>query len=264
EDGYDEDEDVMMAGEYIEDIFQYMRDRETNLGRMLYAEDQPDDRWSRRRALMDWLTCAHGSLKLLPETLYLAVNYLDRYLSKNRDMRDEELGCVGMTALFIAAKYEEEYVIPLEDLMKLSSDPPEESQVLSQEELMLRSLDYDLGWPCPVSFLRRNSKADDYDREVRNLAKYLLEVTIMEKRFVRCVSSFRAAGAYCLARLLLERGDWTPLHVYYSGYTMIQLDQMVLMILECCRNPREHHPSIYKKYQKKKYKKAARLVRRKI
>ena len=81
-------------------------------------------------------------------------------------------------------------------------------EILKAERFMLSMLQFDLGWPGPMSFLRRISKADDYDLETRTLAKYFLEVTVMDERFVGCAPSFTAAASHCLARLLLRKGDW--------------------------------------------------------
>lgn len=84
-------------------------------------------------------------------------------------------------------------------------------EILKAERFMLSMLQFELGWPGPMSFLRRISKADDYDLETRTLAKYFLEITIMDERFVGCVPSFLAAGAHCLARFMLKKGDWVSI-----------------------------------------------------
>jgi hypothetical protein len=81
-------------------------------------------------------------------------------------------------------------------------------EILKAERFMLSMLKFELGWPGPMSFLRRISKADDYDLETRTLAKYFLEVTIMDERFVSSKPSLTAAAAHCMARLMLKRGDW--------------------------------------------------------
>ena len=81
-------------------------------------------------------------------------------------------------------------------------------EVLKAERYMLTLLQFDLGWPGPMSFLRRISTADDYDLETRTLAKYFLEITIMDERFLGCPPSFIAAGAHCLARSMLKKGHW--------------------------------------------------------
>ena len=81
-------------------------------------------------------------------------------------------------------------------------------EILKAERFMLSILQFELGWPGPMSFLRRISKADDYDLETRTLAKYFLEITIMDERFVGSPPSFVAAGAHCLARMMLKKGVW--------------------------------------------------------
>ena len=59
-----------------------------------------------RATLISWLVEVHLKFKLMPETLYIAVNILDRYCEKQVVSR-EDFQLVGVTALFIAAKYEE-------------------------------------------------------------------------------------------------------------------------------------------------------------
>lgn len=84
-------------------------------------------------------------------------------------------------------------------------------EILKAERFMLTILNFDLGWPGPMSFLRRISKADDYDLETRTVAKYFLELTIMDERFVSTPPSFAAAAAHCLARQVLRKGFWVCL-----------------------------------------------------
>jgi len=61
-----------------------------------------------RGILVDWLVEVHLKFKLVPETLYLTINLIDRYLEKNTVMW-EKLQLVGVTAMLLASKYEEIY-----------------------------------------------------------------------------------------------------------------------------------------------------------
>lgn len=81
-------------------------------------------------------------------------------------------------------------------------------EILKAERFMLTMLEFEMGWPGPMSFLRRISKADDYDLESRTLAKYFLEVAAMDERFVASPASYIASGAHCLSRLILRKGGW--------------------------------------------------------
>ena len=208
EDIEDEMFDTSMVAEYGDDIFDYMRDLEERMRpNPYYMESQAEIQWSMRSVLMDWLTQVHCRFQLLPETLFLAVNYVDRFLSC-KVVSLGKLQLVGATAIFVAAKYEEINCPSVQEIVYMVDGGYTVEEILKAERFMLSMLKFELGWPGPMSFLRRISKADDYDLETRTLAKYFLEVTIMDERFVGCVPSFTAAGSHCLARMMLRKGDW--------------------------------------------------------
>ena len=61
-----------------------------------------------RRILVDWLTDVHMKFKLVPETLFITINMVDRYTSlKQIKRRDYQL--IGVTCMMIASKYEDIY-----------------------------------------------------------------------------------------------------------------------------------------------------------
>lgn len=172
-----------------------------------YMDNQAEIQWSMRAVLMDWIVQVHHRFNLLPETLYLCVNYIDRFLSC-KVVSLGKLQLVGATAIFIAAKYEEIDCPSVQEIVYMVDGGYSVDEILKAERFMLSMLQFELGWPGPMSFLRRISKADDYDLETRTLAKYFLEITIMDERFVGSPPSFVAAGAHCLARMMLKKGPW--------------------------------------------------------
>lgn len=66
--------------------------------------------------------------KLHRETYYLALDFIDRYLSIKHDIAKQRLQLVGTTALFIAAKIE----VRLDACLKCSSRP--HSDMITQEK----------------------------------------------------------------------------------------------------------------------------------
>ena len=60
------------------------------------------DRWT----LMSWLIKLHKGFKLRVETLFVCIGIVDQYTAR-ADVRKCEYQLVGLTALFIASKYEE-------------------------------------------------------------------------------------------------------------------------------------------------------------
>lgn len=256
----DEAWDTSMVAEYGDEIFAYMRELEIKmLPNAHYMDNQAEIQWSMRSVLMDWLIQVHNRFSLLPETLFLCVNYIDRFLSC-KIVSLGKLQLVGATAIFVAAKYEEINCPSVGEIVYMVDGGYTVDEILKAERFMLSMLQFELGWPGPMSFLRRISKADDYDLETRTLAKYFLEVTIMDERFVGSPPSYVAAGAHCLSRLMLKKGEWSPAHVYYSGYTWTQLHPLVSMMLECCESPHKHHQAVFDKYSDRRYKRASVFV----
>ena len=172
-----------------------------------YMDSQTELQWSMRSIMIEWVVQVHTRFALLPETLFLAVNYIDRFLS-GKVVSVGKLQLVGATAVLIAAKYEEINCPSVSEMVYMVDSGYTTEEILKAERFMLTLLNFELGWPGPMSFLRRISKADDYDLETRTLAKYFLEVTIMDERFVGSPPSFLAAGAHALSRFLLRQADW--------------------------------------------------------
>ncbi|KAI2466700.1 cyclin-like protein [Annulohypoxylon bovei var. microspora] len=260
DDHQDEIWDIGMVAEYGEEIFAYMREIELELlPKAHYMDIQNEIQWSMRSVLIDWLVQVHLRFGLLPETLFLAVNFIDRFLSV-KVVSMSKLQLVGATSLMLAAKYEEINCPSLSEMVYMVDGGYSPEDILKAERFMLSQLEFVLGYPGPMSFMRRISKADDYDSEIRTVAKYFSEVTLMDERFVSTPPSYVAAGSQCLARMMLNKGEWTPEHVHYAGYTFSQLKPLMATIMECCYNGRRHHHAIYEKYCTRQFKCASVFV----
>ena len=172
-----------------------------------YVRGQTEINWDMRQTLVDWLLQVHLRYHLLPETLWIAINLMDRFLSK-RIVSVVKLHLVGVVAMFIAAKYEEVLSPHIAHFKHVADDGFSEAEILSAERFILSTLNYDLSYPNPMNFLRRISKADNYDIQSRTIGKYLREISLLDHRFMSYRPSHVAAGAMYLARLILDRGEW--------------------------------------------------------
>jgi len=74
-----------------------------------------------RGILMDWLVQVHLKFKLLPETLFITVNLIDRYCEK-RIVARSEYQLLGVTAMLIASKYEEIFPPEVRDFIHITDD----------------------------------------------------------------------------------------------------------------------------------------------
>lgn len=201
-------EDPLMVAEYANDIFEYLYDLEVKtIPNPNYMDHQDELEWKMRGILVDWLVEVHTRFHLLPETLFLAVNIVDRFLSE-KVVQLDRLQLVGITALFIASKYEEVLSPHVSNFRHVADDGFSDKEILAAERFILSTLDYDLSYPNPMNFLRRISKADSYDVQSRTIGKYLMEICLLDHRFMLYRPSHVAAAAMYLTRLMLDRGEW--------------------------------------------------------
>lgn len=256
----DDADDPLMVNEYVVEIFQYMKQIElTTLPNPDYMSCQKELAWSMRGILIDWLVQVHARFRLLPETLFLCVNIIDRFLSA-RVASLAKLQLVGITCLLVAAKVEEIVAPSVSHFLHCADSSYSEAEILQAERYVLKTLDWNLNHPNPMHFLRRISKADDYDVKARTVGKYLLEVAALEWRLLATPPSLVAAAAIWLARLILGNDKWTPNLAHYSSYTESSLIPTANMMLNYILKPIRHE-SFFKKYAGKRYLKVSVWVR---
>ena len=224
-----------------------------------YMDRQSELEWPMRTTLLDWVHSVHHRFHLRPEVFFLAANIVDRFLSRGA-VRCKQLQLVGAAALLVAAKYDDSRSLTVAKMVSNSVYTYSANDFVQAEQTILRSLDYDLGWPGPMSFLSRLSGADAYDCQSTTLANYLVELAIRDQRLIRYAPDLLAAGAYCMARLMIYNGKWSELHIRYSNYTWSDLQEVLDSILHCCREPSNVQSSAYLKYANEGYGRASSFV----
>ena len=172
-----------------------------------YMSNQTEITWEMRQTLVDWLLQVHFRYHMLPETLWIAINVVDRFLSR-RVVSLGKLQLVGVTAMFIAAKYEEILAPSVDEFVFMTENGYTKEEILKGERIVLQTFEFRISHYCsPYSWMRKISKADDYDIQTRTLSKFLTEVTLLDHRFLRVKPSLIAAiGMYCARKML--GGDW--------------------------------------------------------
>ena len=245
-------DDPLMVAEYVHEIFDYMKELEiSTMPNPDYMNGQGELEWKMRGILVDWLLEVHTRFRLLPETLFLAVNIIDRFLSC-KVVQLDRLQLVGVTAMFIASKYEEVLSPHVQNFVHVADEGFSDTEILSAERFVLSSLDYDLSYPNPMNFLRRISKADNYDIQTRTLGKYLLEIGCLDHRFLKYPPSQVAASAMYLSRLVMDRGEWDATLAKYAGYTEQEIQPVFKLMVDYLSAP-VAHDAFFRKYASKKF-----------
>ncbi|PPQ66962.1 hypothetical protein CVT26_009993 [Gymnopilus dilepis] len=249
----DDWDDPVMVSEYVVDVCVYLKEIElATLPKANYMEAQTEITWDHRGMLVDWLLQIHARYNLLSESLFLCINVLDRFLA-SRPISLSKLQLVGLAAFFIATKYEETYAPSVKEVAFLAEDQYTVEEILKAERYILKTLEWDLRAPGPMGWLRRGSKADDCEVHARTIAKYLIEIGLVERRLVALVPSLVSAAGLWLARLTLGREEWTPNLEHYTTYSEKELFPIANIMLEYILTNPIQHESLYKKYASKRY-----------
>lgn len=188
---------------------------------------QREIQWYMRPYLIDFLIEAHAAFALLPETLFLTVNLLDRYCSK-RVVYKQHYQLVGCAALLIAAKYgdKKDRVPQITELNNMCCGLYDAGMFTQMEMHVLNTLEWTIGHPTVDFFQQLMATEEGDDREVENMAAYLCEIALYHRDFVSTKPSIMARSSLALARAILGRhevndGEWD--HV--ENTTLLTLSQ---------------------------------------
>jgi len=254
-------DDPQAVTDYVNVIYDYLMEKEKDVVDPNYMSNQVDVNEKMRAILVDWLVEVHRMFKLLPETLFLAVGIIDRYLSLTTVAR-EKLQLVGVTSMLIASKYEEIYAPECNDFVYISDGAYTKQQILKMEQSVLNTLNFNLTHPSPLHFLRRYSKAAGSDYTLHTLCKYLIELVLIDVKLLKFPPSQIAAASVYLARAMTHKTPlWTPTLEHYSTYDEGQVRECALEMNELLKKSQKSSlKAIKKKYALPKFGQVAEIA----
>lgn len=162
-----------------------------------------------RPDLIDFLIEAHAAYSMIPETLFLAVNLLDRYCSTRNQIPLRYFQLVGCVTLSIAAKYcDKKCNIPrVHELQTMCAGIYERSAFPRMEMHILESLGWIIGHPTAEVFAQLFAVEQGDDDEVKCMAAYLREIALYHRSFISNKPSAIARTSLALARTILDRTE---------------------------------------------------------
>ncbi|CAD7676179.1 unnamed protein product [Nyctereutes procyonoides] len=236
--------DPNLCSEYVKDIYAYLRQLEEEQAvkpKYLLGHEITGNM---RAILIDWLVQVQMKFRLLQETMYMTVSIIDRFM-QNNCVPKKMLQLVGVTAMFIASKYEEMYPPEIGDFAFVTDNTYTKHQIRQMEMKILRSLNFEV------------------DVEQHTLAKYLMELSMLDYDMVHFPPSQIAAGAFCLVLKILDNGEWTPTLQHYLSYTeesLLNVMQHLAKNIVILNHGLTKHMTIKNKYTASKHAKISTLA----
>ena len=245
--------DVLCATAHVNEMYAYFREIEhLKSAKPTYMANQPHINSKMRSILVDWLVEVHLKFKLVPETLYLTVNIIDRYLTVSKTTRPK-LQLIGVTALLIASKYEEIYPPELRDLVYICDRAYSKQEILQTEEQILKVLEYRITIPSAHAFLVRFLKAAHADKKMVQVSCYILDNTLQSYDLLRFKPSELAGAAVYLARKAAGRNAWSPTLLKYAGYCEEEIEPVAKEVVRERDFQSKDLKAVNKKYSSSRY-----------
>nr|XP_014085901.1 G2/mitotic-specific cyclin-B3 [Bactrocera oleae]XP_014085902.1 G2/mitotic-specific cyclin-B3 [Bactrocera oleae] len=250
--------DIFQVSHYAMDIFNYMKSREEEFPVTDYMEKQIHlTKWM-RTLLVDWMVEVQETFELNHETLYLAVKIVDLFLCRviiNKDV----LQLLGASALFIACKFDERTPPLIEDFLYICDGAYKHNELIRMEMTTLRTINYDLGVPLSYRFLRRYARCAKVSMPTLTLARYILELSLMDYATIHFSDSKLACAALFMAlRLDGDTNPWTLTLEYYSGYLLTDFAEIV-PVLNATLHRKPKVKTIRSKYSHKIFHEVAKV-----
>ncbi|KAG7379187.1 hypothetical protein PHYPSEUDO_008911 [Phytophthora pseudosyringae] len=221
--------------EYACSIYENLRAREHryHVTEDIFAKQQ-SVRPKMRAVLVDWLVEVHQRFELEAQTLFLTVNYIDRYLAQ-APVKSQQFQLVGVAALLIASKFEEIYPCDMDDLLYICERSYTKADLVDCERDLLNVFKFNLAVPSVSSFL--GYYLEDFEEEdelLSQLASYFAECSLLDFTFgatyePSVVACSCLLAAYCYIENQAPGLVWNSRLVELTGNT-------VEVVVPCARD----------------------------
>ena len=246
------------VNEYFNDIYNNLLQEEKNFfTNPNYMSFQIDINEKMRAILLDWLIEVHLKFKLTPETMYITVNLIDRYLEK-KQVKRTKLQLIGVTAMLIACKYEEIYPPEIKDFVYITDNAYNKKEVLDMEIEMLKTLNYNITFPTQYKFLEFYKKKLNLDDCSFFYCWYCIELSLIDYKMNKYNNRVITASA-CLVTLHLFKIYSDNLLENVTGFKIDDLMDCAKDICLLIENGTYNLQAVKKKFSLSKYMNVAKI-----
>ena len=257
-----------LVDDYGDDIFRYLiKSKKVNICDYANKDlfDLQDKKYfneKNRSIIFNWLVKNNFKWKLKDDTIFMAMNLMDRYISKY-PTKNSEFQLIGISSYLIASKYEDIYPPYLDELSQICNYIYSNDDIIKKEYEILSGLNFDILYNSSYKYLTfLHSVTDKENMKLLYLAQFILELTLENLEILEHSQCLRAISALFLAKKILQiKKSWNNLKLYYkydeSEIKKVQ-KKMIGLLNKVIKSKIKN--SVYEKFESSKYKSVSSLL----
>ena len=252
----------LLLDDYGGDIFNYIKKNEKlnicdYLSKDLFKlQDKKYFNEKNRSIIFNWLVRNNHKWKLKDDTLFMAMNIMDRYISKCK-VSNSEFQLVGIASYLIASKYEDIYPPYVDELAQICNFIYTTDDIIKKEYEILVGLNFDILYNSSYKFLTfLHSIIDKENIKLLYLSQFILELSLENIDILQFSQSKRALAALLISKKILQiKKSWNELRMYYDydENEIKNVQKKMIVLLKKALNSKTKN-AIFEKFESSKYK----------
>ena len=251
-----------LLDDYGNDIFNHIkRNEKINIfdysSRDLFKlQDKKYFNEKNRSIIFQWLVKNNHKWRLKDDTIFMAMNIMDRYISMFK-VDNKEFQLVGISSYLIASKYEDIYPPYVDELCQICNFIYTIDDIIKKEYEILAGLNFDILYNSSYKFLTfLHSIVENENKKLFYLAQFILELSLENVEILEYSQIKRALASLLIAKKILQiKKSWNILRMYYDyDENEIKNVQKKLIILLNKVMKSKNNNAIFEKFQSLRYK----------
>lgn len=252
------------------EIFKYLRRYEIILGAGIDKNEPEILSTTQRKFLIDWIIRISHEMRLMRQTLYLAISIFDRYVyvlqnnfsKPSQNSQTPQFDLLVLASLFMASKYEEMNFPTINDFVFISKFKFSKESFFDAEREILEALGWRLNYCHPMVFFDYYSQGLEIDKEAYHFAQFLIETLLYSGKNKEYKDSLLGAGTLYLLLKIFKKKSWSPeleIKSLYRKSEVVEVGERLHNDMKMIWNPEEKESAVREKFSEVFYSKIGRL-----
>ena len=254
---------ISITNEYLIDILNDYKSTTKNfIINKNYMNNQIDINKKMRKILINWLIEVHLKFKLKENTLFLTINLIDNFLSKNNNLNRKFLQLIGISSLLIASKYEEIFPPKINDLIFICDYAYNKNEILNMENLILNSIDFNVNFPTIFNFFEIYNQFFIFDKKIYFFCLFIIELTLFEINFLNYSNDEICASAIFFSMKIFNiQNENFENFTKFSYLNIINCILDLINLFDINNFNKIKTNSVYKKYSLPQFLEVAKIIK---